>query len=89
MAKYTYEQYVGMADRFNKLSFSMKIKTIMDNTDILTLAADGNWWGVKVKDEAIQERLYDEEKQFNIENEWQHRQMYDLIALLGIGITDI
>ena len=89
MAKYTYEQYVGMADRFNKLSFTMKIKTIMDNTDILTLAADGNWWGVKVKDKAIQERLYDEEKQFNIENEWQHRQMYDLIALLGIGITDI
>lgn len=89
MAKYTYEQYVGMADRFNKLSFSMKIKTIMDNTDILTLAADGNWWGVKVKDKAIQERLYDDEKQFNIENEWQHRQMYDLIALLGIGITDI
>ena len=89
MAKYTYEQYVGMADRFNKLSFSMKIKTIMDNTDILTLAADGNWWGVKVKDEAIQERLYDEEKQFNIENEWQYKQMYDLIALLGIGITDI
>jgi hypothetical protein len=41
------------------MKFIEKIDTIIKNKDILMLASDGNWWGVKVKDEKIQEQLYD------------------------------
>ena len=78
-----------MAERFNKMSFREKIVTIQKNSDILTLASDGNWWCVKVKDNEIQEKLYDSEWQFNIENEWGSSEMVDLVDLLGIGNTDI
>jgi hypothetical protein len=71
------------------MSFREKILTIQKNNDILTLASDGNWWGVKVKDDEIQEQLYDNECQFNIENEWGSSEMFDLVDLLGIGNTDI
>lgn len=89
MKNYTYEDYEKMSDDFNVKTFSQKIQFISNNKNILTLAADGNWWGVKVKDEDIQERLYDNDKEFRIENEWQSEQMYELVYLLGIGITDI
>lgn len=89
MRQFTIEQYRQMAKRFNQMSFYDKIKTIRDNKDILTLASDGNWWGVKVKDEEIQEELFDNEVQFNIENEWGSSEMYDLVHLLGIDNTDI
>jgi hypothetical protein len=89
MEKYTIEQYRQMAKKFNQMSFYDKIKTIRDNKEILTLASDGNWWGVKVKDEEIQEELFDNEEQFNIENEWQSREIMDLVSLLGIDNTDI
>lgn len=61
MRKFSLEQYTEMSDRFNKMSFYDKIKTIRDNSDILTLASDYNWWGVKVKDKEIQEQLSDTE----------------------------
>ena len=89
MRKFTEDQYEQMAERFNKKSFYDKIKTIIENKDILQLGADGNWWGVKVKDKEIQEALYDSDKGFNIENEWGSSEMYDLVSLLGIDITDI
>lgn len=89
MRRFTIEQYRQMAKKFNQMSFYDKIKTIKDNSDILTLASDGNWWGVKVKDSDIQEELFDNEEQFNIENEWGSREIYDLISLLGIDNTDI
>jgi len=89
MRVFTLEQYKIMAERFNKMSFRKKILTIQKNGDILTLASDGNWWGVKVKDNEIQEQLYDNEWQFNIVNEWGSSEMYDLIGLLGIENTDI
>lgn len=89
MSKYTLEEYVAMAERFNKMSFSNKIKTVRENTDILILGADGNWWGVKVKDKEIQEQLEYNDNIFRIENEWGSSEMYDLIILLGIGLTDI
>ncbi len=89
MEKYTIEQYRQMSEKFNKMSFYDKIKTIRDNKDILTLASDGNWWGVKVKDEEIQEELFDNEEQFDIENEWRSSEMYDLVSLLGIDNTGI
>ena len=89
MEKYTIEQYRQMAKRFNKMSFYDKIKTIRDNKEILTLASDGNWWGVKVKKEEIQEELFDNEEQFNIQNEWQSSEIMDLVSLLGIDNTDI
>jgi len=86
---FTLEQYRQMAERFNKMSFRDKILTIQKNSDILTLASDGNWWGVKVKDAEIQEQLYDNKWQFNIVNEWGSSEMFDLVDLLGIGNTDI
>ena len=89
MRNFSLEQYVEMSERFNKMPFYDKIKTIRDNSDILTLASDGNWWGVKVKDKDIQEQLYDNEWQFNIQNEWGSSEMFDLVDLLGIGNTDI
>lgn len=89
MRQFTIEQYRQMAKRFNQMSFYDKIKTIRDNKDILTLASDGNWWCVKVKDKEIQEELFDNEEQFNIENEWGSSEMYDLVYLLGIDNTDI
>ena len=78
-----------MAEQFNKMSFRDKILTIQKNNDILTLASDGNWWGVKVKDNEMQEQLYDNEWQFNIENVWRSSEIFDLVDLLGIGNTDI
>lgn len=86
---FSLEQYRQMAERFNKMSFRDKILTIQKNSDILTLASDGNWWGVKVKDKDIQEQLYENEWQFNIVNEWGSSEMFDLVDLLGIGNTDI
>lgn len=89
MRKYSLEQYKQMADNFNKMSFRDKILTIKNNSDILTLASDYNWWGVKVKDEEIQEQLYEEDYLFEIEQEWSHKEMYTLIELLGIDNIDI
>ena len=89
MRKFTIEQYRKMSLKFNQMSFYDKIKTIRDNSDILTLASDYNWWGVKVKDNDIQEELFDNEEQFNIKNEWGSSEMYDLVNLLGIDNTDI
>jgi len=86
---FSLEQYRQMAERFNKMSFRDKILTIQKNSDILTLASDGNWWGVKVKDNEMQEQLYGNEWQFNIVNEWGSSEMFDLVDLLGIGNTDI
>lgn len=78
-----------MADRFNQMSFYQKVKTIKDNSDILTLASDGNWWAVKVKDKGIQDELYESDNIFEIANEWGSSEMCDLVALLDIGNTDI
>ncbi len=89
MEKYTIEQYRQMAKKFNQMSFYDKIKTIRENKEILTLASDGNWWCVKVKDEEIQEELFDNEEEFYIKNEWQSSEMMDLVSLLGIDNTDI
>lgn len=89
MRTFTLEEYKGMAERFNKMSFANKIKTIQRNSDILILASDHNWWGVKVKDKEIQEELYDNGWQFNIVNEWDSDEMHTLIHLLGLEVTDI
>ena len=88
MRQFTLEQYVEMAGRFNKMSFYDKIKTIKDNSDILTLASDGNWWGVKIKDKEIWVE-FEDDYDFQIENEWGSSEMYDLINLLEIDNTDI
>ena len=86
MRNFTLEEYKQMAERFNKMSFRNKIITIQNNSDILTLASDHNWWGVKAKDKEIQEQLEDE---FEIEKEWDSSEMHTLVDLLGIGNTDI
>jgi len=89
MRSFSLDQYKQMAERFNKKSFREKIVTIQQNSDILTLASDYNWWGVKVKDKDIQEQLYDEDCQFTITQEWDSNEMNELVYLLGIGNTDI
>ena len=89
MRSFSLEQYKKMAERFNKKSFREKIVTIQQNSDILTLASDYNWWGVKVKDKDIQEQLYDEDCQFTITQEWDSNEINELVYLLGIGNTDI
>ena len=89
MRKFSLEQYRQMAERFNLMSFRDKIITLQKNTDILTLAADYNWWGVKVKDAEIEEQLREKGWQFGIENEWDCHNMFDLIDLLRFDITDI
>ncbi len=78
-----------MAERFNRMSFREKIVTIQQNSDILTLASDHNWWGVRVKDKDIQEQLNDNDCQFKINQEWDSNEINELVDLLGIGNTDI
>jgi len=87
--KYTLQQYKGMAERFNKMSFKDKIKGLKQNTNILTLAADGNWWGVKALDEDIQEQLENDNCEFAIKFEWGSSEMYDLIDIIGIDVTGL
>lgn len=90
MRTFTLDQYKKMALIFSKMPFIEKIRTIKDNSDILTLAADYNWWGVKAKDPLIQEQLEEDECEFNLNNnEWGYEEMRDLIGLLGMEITDI
>ena len=89
MRKFTIEQYRKMSLKFNKMSFYDKIKTIKENKDILSLASDHNWWGVKVKDKYIQDYLSNNEKEFNIKKEWGYKEIYQLIEILGIDNTDI
>lgn len=89
MRTFTVEQYRKMSESFNKMNFRQKIETIIKNKDILTLASDGNWWGVKVKDEVAQEWLEDSEYTFLIENEWMDSEIRTLVDLLGIDNTDI
>jgi hypothetical protein len=86
---FSLEQYKKMAESFNKMSFRDKILTLQKNNDILTLASDYNWWGVKVKDKEIQEELDDSNCQFKITQEWDSNEMDELVSILGIGNTDI
>ena len=86
---FSLEQYQKMAESFNKMSFRDKILTLQKNNDILTLASDYNWWGVKVKDKNIQEQLDEEGCLFSIIQEWDSNEMNELVSILGIGNTDI
>ena len=88
MVKYSLQQYIEMSERFNKMSFYEKIKTVKNNSDILTLASDGNWWGIKIKDKEIWVE-FEDDYDFQIEREWGSSEMYDLISLLGIENTDL
>ena len=85
---FSLEQYKQMAERFNKMSFRNKIITLQQNSDILTLGSDHNWWVVKVKNKDIQEELYESETSFQIENEWDCHEMFELVNLLGLENTD-
>ena len=86
---FSLEQYQKMAESFNKMSFRNKILTLQKNNDILTLASDYNWWGVKVKDKNIQEQLDEQGSLFSIIQEWDSNEMNELVSILGIGNTDI
>ena len=88
MREFTLQQYIQMARKFNKMSFYNKIKTIRANSDILNLASDGNYWGVKIKDKEIWEH-FKEEYDFQIEREWDSSEICDLISLLEIDNTDL
>ena len=88
MKKYTLDQYKQMAEKFNRMPFYKQIQTLLANKDILTLASDGNCWGVRVKDELIHEELSDSDSHFTIENEWGSSELFDLISLLGLENVD-
>ena len=83
MKEYTIEQYKRMSDKFNKLSFSEKIKAIKESK-LLTLESDHNWFGVSVIDLNMKKILEDEGIVFNIENEWDSSEIHDLIFMLNI-----
>lgn len=89
MKKLTLEDYITLSERFNSMSFVTKIKTLIDNKDILTLASDHNWWVVKTKDTEIQELLEEIDSVFTIENEWDSEEIHNLVYLLGLEVTDI
>lgn len=82
------DNYRKMAERFNKMSFRDKILTIQKNNDIIQLASDHNWWRVKVIDEEIDNEIVGTKDEFHIPQEWDSREIYDLIDLLGITRTD-
>ena len=88
MTQYNLGQYIDLSIHFNQMSFFSKIELIKNNSDILTLASDGNWWGVKIKDKNIWEK-FEEKYQFQIKNEWGSDEMCTLVFLLGIDNTDI
>jgi len=89
MRTFTISEYREMSLRFNRMSFRDKIKTIKNNSDILTLASDGNWWGVEAKDESIQNELEENDDNFRITNEWGASEMFELISLLEISNTSL
>jgi hypothetical protein len=89
MRKFTLDQYKRMSDKFNTLSFKQKIKVLIENRDILMLANDYNWWGVRLIDEEMQNLLEENDIVFSIHNEWDHEEMEDLISLLGIQLTHL
>lgn len=86
--KYTLEQYIEMSKKFNKKTFVEKIKTLIENPNLLILGCDHNWWVVKVIDKEIQEELEQIDEVFQIENEWGSNEMDDLVFLLGLKTTD-
>jgi len=73
----------------NAMNFKNKILYLQHNGHILTLASDGNCWGVRVKDTKIQEQLEDCECNFTITQEWDCHEMFDSISILKIGNTDL
>lgn len=89
MRNFTLDQYKIMAERFNKMSFSDKIKTLINNTDIIILASDHNFWVVKAVDKNIQQQLEEEQCEFRIKNEWDSDEMHELVYLLGLTTIDI
>jgi hypothetical protein len=88
MRSFSLEQYKKLSERFNKKSFEDKIITLRDNSDILTLASDYNWWGVRVINKEMQEQLEEEGCEFEIEKEWDSNEINVLISLLGIKNTN-
>ena len=88
MRSFSLEQYKRMADKFNKMSFRNKIIALQENSDILTLGSDHNCWVVKVKNEDIQESLYESETNFQIKSEWDCHEICELANLLGLENTD-
>lgn len=87
--KLTVMDYVDMANHFNKLSFRSKIMYLIENKDIITLVADGNWWIIRANDPEIDEHLGDLDECFEIENEWGSEEMFTLVELLGLKIVGI
>lgn len=77
-----------MSEIFNRMSFYDKINVVKNNSDIITLASDGNYWGIKIKNKEIWEQ-FKENYDFQIEREWGSSEMHDLINLLEIDNTDL
>ena len=88
MREFTLKHYVRMSEIFNRMSFYDKINIVKNNSDIITLASDGNYWGIKIKNKEIWEQ-FKEDYDFKIEREWNSSEIHDLISLLGMDNTDI
>lgn len=83
MRTFTLDQYKRMSEKFNKMDFRGKLKVLQENSDILSLANDYNWWWVVVKDAEIHEALDDEGVHFEIPHEWGFEEMHTLITMIG------
>ena len=89
MSQFTLEEYITMSKRFNSLDFYHQVQGLIKHKDILQIGADHNWWVVKVIDKEIQEQLEELGEEFSFRNqEWGSDEMYTLIGLLGLSITD-
>lgn len=91
MRDFTIEQYKRMALKFNKMDFAEKLKCLNENSDILTLANDHNWWGVRPIDKKVRESLEEQDIYFDIEREWSDKEVTALLGLTKItqsGLTD-
>ena len=91
MRTFTIDQYIRMASKFNKMNFDQKLECLNNNSDILTLDSDGNWWGVRPVDKDIRFQLEEKDVLFEIENEWGHSEMMSILNMTKItlgGLTD-
>ncbi len=77
-----------MTLKFNKLLFIDKIRVLKEQSELIRLASDGNYWRVKVLDSEIADKLEYENINFEIEQEWGASEICDLVYLLGIKNDD-
>lgn len=90
MRQFTLEEYKVMSERFNRLDFYYQMRGLIKHKDILKICSDHNWWGVKVRDEEIQEQLEELGEEFSFGNkQWGVNEIVILLSLLDLGVYDL